>query len=131
DGELVDVVDSPPYAFSWEATAEHAGGDVTFTAVVTDSAGQETTSAALTVAVAEPAPEPTPGPTPGPSASPTPGPTPAPTAEPTPTEDAAPVTVPVRKVFLNRKRGTARLKVRTSGTGVLVLGGRKVVGVGK
>ncbi|WP_181312075.1 alpha/beta hydrolase [Nocardioides campestrisoli] len=119
DGELVEVVDSPPYAFSWKAGAEHVGDEVEFTAVVTDSAGQRTTSPALTVTVAEPTPEPTPTPTP--TAVPTPGPPPT---------VAAP-TVGLGKTSADKKKGLVKIRVNASGAGSVALTGKKAVPVSK
>jgi hypothetical protein len=59
NGTPVDTTSTAPYAFSWTPTAEYAGKDVSFQAVVTDSSGQRTTSDALSVAVAKEAVPPT------------------------------------------------------------------------
>jgi large repetitive protein len=53
DGLPVETGTVSPYGFSWTPDETYAGEDVTLSAVVTDSAGQVTTSAPLTVTVAE------------------------------------------------------------------------------
>ncbi|MGO4254906.1 Ig-like domain-containing protein [Marmoricola sp. RAF53] len=53
DGEKVATADGAPYRFSWTPGAAYAGKDVTFSAVVTDSAGNTTTAGSLAVAVAK------------------------------------------------------------------------------
>ena len=53
DGSPVATGTESPYGFSWTPGEEYAGDDVVLTAVVTDSAGHTTTSAPLTVSVAE------------------------------------------------------------------------------
>ncbi|MFT4286289.1 Ig-like domain-containing protein [Nocardioides sp.] len=52
DGSSVGSDVSAPYSFSWTPSAEYAGKSVTLSAIVTDSAGQRTTSATVTVSVA-------------------------------------------------------------------------------
>jgi large repetitive protein len=64
DGEPVGTATTAPYSFSWTPATADAGSDVELTAVVTDSAGQETTSAPLAVTVAEEPVEPPPAPAP-------------------------------------------------------------------
>lgn len=59
DGEEVEVAAVAPYAFTWTPGEEHAGQEVTFEAVVTDSSGQQTTSEPVTVTVGEEPLEPT------------------------------------------------------------------------
>lgn len=53
DGAPVETGTVSPYAFSWTPGTEYAGEDVSLTAVVTDSSGQTTTSAPLTISVDE------------------------------------------------------------------------------
>jgi len=51
DGVKVGEATAAPYAFSWTSTAADAGRTVSLTAVVTDSSGQTTTTAPLTLSV--------------------------------------------------------------------------------
>ncbi|WP_205472276.1 Ig-like domain-containing protein [Nocardioides sp. SYSU D00038] len=53
DGAPAGADTSAPYQFSWTPTAAHAGRTVTLTAVVTDSAGQQTTAEALSIEVVD------------------------------------------------------------------------------
>ncbi len=53
DGQVVDVATKAPYAFDWTPGKAYAGREVTFTGIVTDSSGVRTTSAPVTVSVAE------------------------------------------------------------------------------
>ncbi len=53
DGSPVATGTESPYAFTWTPGVEQAGEDVTLTSIVTDSAGHSTTSAPLTLSVAE------------------------------------------------------------------------------
>lgn len=68
DGTPVGTATTAPYSFTWTAGDDLAGTDVTFTAVVTDSSGNATTTEPLTVSVAEepvdPPVDPEPTPTP-------------------------------------------------------------------
>lgn len=102
DGVPVGTADAAPYAFSWTPDASLAGKEVALTAVVTDSAGQETVSAPLTVSVAEEVVDPEP--------------------EPEPT---APV-VKLGYAAKNTKAGTALLPVSVNTAGKVTLTGPKV-----
>ncbi|MEO9323170.1 Ig-like domain-containing protein [Nocardioides sp. C4-1] len=53
DGAPAGTSTTAPHAFSWTPSAALAGTEVTLTAVVTDSSGQRTTTAPLTLSVAD------------------------------------------------------------------------------
>lgn len=100
DGVSVGTSATAPYSFRWTADAAQAGKDVVLTAVVTDSSGQETTTAPLTLKVAAPVVTP-----------------PAPAA-------------PQVSAFVtgrDKKKGTGSLAVRTDTAGTLRLTGPKLV----
>ncbi len=67
DGEPVGSATTAPYAIAWTPGAGRAGDDVTLTAVVTDSSGQEVTSAPLVLSVAAAPVDPPTPPTPAPA----------------------------------------------------------------
>ncbi|SDC21281.1 Ig-like domain-containing protein [Nocardioides lianchengensis] len=108
DGEPVATSDKAPYLFSWTATKAYAGKDVTLTTVVTDSSGNETTSAPLTFSVSdEPVVEP---------------PTP-----PTPPTTPVKPTVKVTAVKREPNKGTVVLTVQVNTAGTVRLAGGRVV----
>ncbi|WP_209020744.1 Ig-like domain-containing protein [Nocardioides sp. 1609] len=99
DGVAVGTSQRAPHAFSWTPAATDAGRTVTLTAVATDSSGQQTTSAPLTVTVSD-----------------------------VPVEPPAPVrpTVKVTGVSKARKKGTAVVRATVSAAGTVRLTGAKV-----
>jgi hypothetical protein len=130
DGAPVGTLEKAPYEFSWTAGPADRGMARTFQAVVTDSAGQQTRSAPLTVTVPDPnAPPPT-----GPADPPTTDPTDPPTTDPTdpPTTDPTdpPVTDPtltLGRVVKSKSDGTATIAARVNTAGTLMLRGAKVM----
>ena len=102
DGVVVDEATEAPYTFSWTPTTGDAGNDVVFTSVVTDSSGQTTTSAPLTVSVA---------------------------AEPVPPVEPVDPTLTLGAVTKNKKNGTATMLVTVNTAGVVKVKGAKVVAV--
>ncbi|WP_139977780.1 alpha/beta hydrolase [Nocardioides litoris] len=107
DGRPVDTVRRAPYAPTWTPGADLAGTEVVLTAVATDSAGRTTTSAPLTVEVAE---DPV---------------TPPPTPPTPPTLPAPAVSVSI----VQRQPGSGRLKVAVvaNRAGTVRLSGGKVL----
>jgi len=108
DGVTSDPATSAPYKFDWVPSAAQAGKTVTITAKVTDSAGQTTTTDAFTLKVADSKAE---GPVTGPTK-------PSPVV-PTPTAKIVKV--------VKKANGTAIVKVKVNGAGVVRLSGKKVV----
>jgi hypothetical protein len=103
DGKAVATTDEAPYAFSFTPGAEYGGRTVTLATIVTDSAGQSTTSAGVRVAVAK-------------------------VAAPTPPTSVGPLapTLKVVKVVKRPKAGTAALVVSVNTPGTVTLTGAKV-----
>ncbi|WP_209021960.1 Ig-like domain-containing protein [Nocardioides sp. 503] len=99
DGEQVAVADTAPYSFTWTPGTADAGKEITFTTVVTDSSGQETTSEGLTIEVA--------------------------TKEVPPVRP----TLALGAVTKDKKKGTATVRVSVNTAGAVALSGPKVIGV--
>lgn len=104
DGTPVAATEEAPYAFTFTPGAEYAGRRVRLATVVTDSAGQTTTSGAVTLQVA------------------------ATVTTPAPPTSVGPLrpTVQVTSVVKHPRRGTAALVVRVNTRGTLTLTGAKV-----
>lgn len=101
DGTEVASAKTAPYSFVWTPTAAEAGKTVVLTAVATDSSGQTTTSAPLSVTVAD---EPV-------------------VVPPTPVKPTVAISITGR----NTKKGTAFIATKVNTAGVLRLTGPKVV----
>lgn len=102
DGKPVQTATTSPYQFAWTPAASYAGRKIALTARVTDSSGQTTVSAPVTVTVDK-----------------------APTTPVPPVTASTPV-IHVDKVTRS-KNGTARITVTVSSPGTVRLRGSKVV----
>lgn len=99
DGKAVETESEAPYQFAWTPSATYAGKTVTLATAVTDSSGQTTTSAPVSVSVARVS---------------------------TPVTPPAVPVIHIDKVK-KTKKGTAKITVTVSGPGTVSLTGKGIV----